>query len=265
MTNSTTHENATYTLLTPIESDLDSTRAETFLGQLYNLSASGVYAYSPTEEQLAACGLDNPACVFYMEYTDENNDKQSATLKVGNLENGGYYIIKDGVDLIYTISADSVSSWVDFQWIDAVMRLVHYPTITDVSAVTVKYGTSSYVFKITSEEDEEGTPEVTAVTVDGKEYDVDMFKKLYMLFISTAAEEYVGKMENPEGEKLLSVTYSYADGSPDDVIEYISAGSRMVYISQNGVAAFKMRQALADKIIASIPEYFAGETITTDW
>ena len=69
------------------------------------------------------------------------------------------YIMKDGVDVIYTISSGNISAWTDTSAFDLRTKFILLPMITDVEKLTVGFDGKDNVFELSRTKDEEKSTE----------------------------------------------------------------------------------------------------------
>lgn len=137
----------------------DSTVVSGLLSAVSSLSYSGCAAYKVSEGDLAKYGLDNPGYVLTVKYTEEaeegeESEAKTFVLRVGDkLEDGGYYVMRDGSDMVCTMTSTTLSNIVNAARTDLISDTVFAMDIESVSKAVIK--TKSGSVTVTPEEDNE--------------------------------------------------------------------------------------------------------------
>lgn len=100
-----------YTLTTPLEQTITEASASQMTDGLFSLYANSVEAVSPTEDELASFGLDQPYSIVTVWF----DGTESFTLKASAPDRNNYvYLMKEGSPLVYLVSASRLS-WLKVQ------------------------------------------------------------------------------------------------------------------------------------------------------
>ena len=232
----------------PIFAYLNITGSTDVTHGMWGLKASDCILPSPDEEQLKEYGFDEPRCV--VELSGEGYDY---TLTVGDqaldpdIPEGdtpvvlGYYCTltgTEGHDAVYLIPTESLP-WVTFKIEDVLSGLMTANYVVDLSEISVEKNGTKTVYEITSDgsSKDEDPAEVTKVTLDGKELDVQSFKELFQYIISCPTTELC--FDEPSGEPEYIITQKNKDGSTD-IIELYKDTARRYIVKLNGKPSFRI-------------------------
>lgn len=219
--------------------DPDSEKTSALTTALTAITADQALYLHPTEEQLKECGLDQPAAVI--EFTSEGTTyKLMAGAK--SEDKSEQYIMKDGVDVIYTISSGNISAWTDTSAFDLRTKFILLPMITDVEKLTVGFDGKDNVFELSRTKDEEKSTEdkpayTYTVTANGKEITYENFQQYYKSMIQIQLLEPT--KEEPQGDPDLTITYEYYGdtGKPVDVVKFYEISDRRYLVTVNGTVS----------------------------
>ncbi len=160
-----------------------------------------------------------------------NGEEHSMAVSAKN-EDGNRYLILDDIQLVYEVTADSVSTWADSDLMDMRMSFVWLPTITNVSRLTLTVdGDMVYAYDATRTVNEEKSTEdntsydLSIQNAAGEEITYENYQSFYQQLLSVAVlstKEATYDAESP----VLRVEYQYFDGSEPDVIEFLPRGGR---------------------------------------
>lgn len=95
---------------------LNATAVNDMIYALSDFTQSACVDYSPTDEAYEEYGLNHPYLTFTLDYTDENNQKQSITVKVGNTTDSSSerYYQTDDSPIISTVKNTLVTEIVNY-------------------------------------------------------------------------------------------------------------------------------------------------------
>ena len=209
-----------------ISGSIIDTLTETVTGLSWN---SLIYPV-PTEEETAACGL-NDGDATLVALTGDNDEAVRLLIGAAD-ESGNYYARLENSAMIYTVSSDTVTSLIDFGDDDLYAKDLFPLTIEETATVEFISGDDIYMitYEKTEPEDEEGETLKTA-TVNGEEADPAQIETLWTSVKSIKRTAFVTE-EVPEGSVLLTVTVTNRSGisvtyefSEYDAASYRAAGS----------------------------------------
>lgn len=215
----------------------------------------GVAIPRPTEEDLTACGFDEPSATI--DFAREGEPHLWTFGDLITLEDGtqAYYMMADDLPSIYLATVDQLP-WLTAKIEDLFSRLRLLPMINDVKSLDLYVKGTEY--EITCE----GESDTLIAYLDGKEVKTADYRKFYQYLLSAPAEEL--NIGNTRGQKLASITYHYYDGGSDNLTFY-DVGNRRCIISLNGDEIFLCRTAYVDTLAKNCERLMTGETPVTDF
>lgn len=239
---------------------------------LYGISASDVFAVSPTDEQKKQAGLDDPDCTVTMVsnedtvtkltigsavYTVTKSDETGEEIKTIT----GYYGMLSDKDAIYVFSPDSLP-WLTATPEGMLYKLFLTPYIYYLDGVTIyDSDRKAYDFKITGDADD------SSFTYDGKEVDSAKFKSFYQYLLSAYAEQIYLDDLTDDNKFIAGVTYDHREeGKENDVVEfYASESDRTCIIVVNGDVRYKVRQIYATRLLENLNALLTGGEIVSEF
>ena len=237
-----------------------------------NLSALMAVKVHPTAEDLAEVGLDDPATEavlvlgVYTYSTDADGVTTSEVYDSGTYtlsfseknEDGNYYCLLDGVDVLYEVAA-SDASFVAATFEGIVYETLFNTNITTVQAITFSTEEKTDTFNLTH-----GEKSALTVTASGKVMDTDNFRNLYGLAVSV--ERYLGISEADKEAFLvgfeaptLTVTFTLANGHTETAALY-SGSSRALAVLGDG-RYFLVRSSQVDTLLRQWENLIAGNNV----
>ena len=227
-------------------------------GQLTSLTANGVAAVNPDAAALKKYGFDKPTAAVAFTV-----NKGSYKLTIGAKSSTGYYVMLDGVNVVYDVSAESVSGWVSAGFFGLRSKNVISPTIDDISGITITSGSDVCKVDVARTKDTtKSTQDKTYYTYkvtqnNGKEVN---YNKAYINFFENIAG--IAILEDaktvPSGKPALTIEYSYFAKSSKDVVQYIPSGDRRYTAVLNGKAFGNVTQDDLDTINSNVKQLEAG-------
>ena len=259
--------------ITPIATEVDSTKGQTLCYGLYGLSMASCEYLDKSEENLSATGLDDPYVTVTFKYggkrrvlylgdeivtVTESDDPSKPALTTVT----GYYAMMDGVEGIYSIAKDS-APWYDFTVQNVMSRRPVSPYIYTVDTITVTTPDKEYVFSI------EGDSEEHSFSCNGQPCNDLGFRTLYQHLIASVGEELY--FDEPTMGLAAKVEFKYREeyveiyGTQADVLEYYNSDDRKSIIKVNGSTLFKVRQVYTDRLLSNIEALLTGGELETNW
>lgn len=250
----------------PIFCGAENTVLQTACDNLKNLKASGFAAdLVQTEEEKARYGLDHGVKVVLTAAADTSSVMLSSgeknpyyglsnpdgspymitsTYLLGDVSEGFRYVMYDDSPVVYQVPS-SAFDFADSDLYQFCQRLVNLKALSDLSALTLSFDGKNYAFQI-----EHGEENALTVTHDFSPVDSEAFRNFYVELVSLT---HTGIGQKPEGEPLLSVTYTGTDGSVDllELIPY-PENPRKVFISLNGRGVFVTAATQAETLKAAL-------------
>lgn len=239
---------------------------------LFGISASDVFAVSPTDEQKKQAGLDDPDCTVTMVsnedtvtkltigsavYTVTKNDETGEEIKTIT----GYYGMLSDKDAIYVFSPDDLP-WLTVTPENILYKLFLTPYIYYLDGVTIyDSDRKAYDFTITGDADN------SSFSYDGKEVDSAKFKAFYQYLLSAYAEQIYLDDLTDDNKFIAGITYDHREeGKENDVVEFYSSESdRTCIIVVNGDVRYKVRQVYATRLLENLNALLSGGEIVSEF
>ncbi|MBD5129218.1 MAG: DUF4340 domain-containing protein [Ruminococcaceae bacterium] len=259
----------THRFVKPVTAEIDITTGSSVCNNVYGMTMSACEYLEQTDENMKACGLDDPFVKMTFKYGGNIR-----TLLLGNeiiseteVENSpslttvtGYYAVLEGTNGIFSIAKDS-APWYTFNISDIVSRQPLSPYIYTVENVTITTPDGEYKFDIDSEN--------KRFFNNGSEVESDEFKKLYQQLISSIGEEMYTEQTSSAPDVTVKFRYreKYFDtyGTEEDVVEFIPDDGRKYIININGKTLFKVRGIYVTRLTENIIALLNGGTVSYDW
>ena len=247
---------------------------------LSDTTASGVAAVYPTGEQLAAFGLDHPHSVATLTFavypgsaTDASAEPTytepynyvSYTLSLGDLNaNGEYYVMVDGIDVVYTVAANEVP-WAESTFGDLCSSTLFLHYITEVSdlSLTVNGATSVVHLTHSGTDVTDASASLTATVGDKTLTEADT-RSLYQLMMLVKRLSPSEPTDKPSGSPELVLRLSFLDTAQTDETFsfYPLSANRYLCVAADG-DAFPVKAADVESLLTQIDRYLSGETVQT--
>lgn len=166
-------------------------------------------------------GLDTPRYTLTLVY-----DGVTYAVAFGDSQDGNTFVKAN--DTIYTVESELLA-FLEYDYVDLAGPYVFDRNITTVDTLRVSLGEETQTYTIT------GSGESLTAYRDGLELDMDVFIELYMQLNELPIE---GIAQAVDGTVLMTMTVTYRDGSPTDVVEFIELDSRKCAVAINGQVEF---------------------------
>ena len=239
---------STFYMKEPYLRALDSDLFSTMSGTMCSLIAADVAAVHPTLEQLEEYGLADPHSVAAFTLavlttesvdgggskTSHDNDREHMVMLGNTDEDGYYYALVNGADVVYLLAPESVP-WAELTYVDLVSKLLFLKNVTTVDTLTVTDQGVETTFELTHHPEKEKRDEQLTVKAGGKTYNTPDFRTIYalMLSVNRVAEKEEGAV--PTGEPVIRWSLTFNDGSePLTVSLYEMTASRYLCVMQDG-------------------------------
>ncbi|MBE6904488.1 MAG: DUF4340 domain-containing protein [Ruminococcaceae bacterium] len=260
-----------YEMVAPVKCATDTETVSKVINAISGFTFEKVVADEFDNKLLEEYGLLTPNIVFTYKYTVEETETDSTTgetkvistesfketIKIGKeKENGKYYAMFEGRDLIYSVSSSYVSAFNDVTTDQMCASLVYITNINTVKNITVEGYNKTYSFDLLNSDAED--TEDMIVKYNGKEYPQDTFRKLYQVIIGTTQN---GLSDNRTGSLEATITFNKTDGKKD-VISFYKIDDRNMFVKINGEGIYSVNKTSVEKIFSSCEKYINGEKIT---
>lgn len=243
-----------YTITAPYYRTSDEQITGSWETGIGTLTASDIAAVRPTAAQLAEYGLETPYSVAELTLAVCNDEEtyNAVTVTVslgGKTEDGAYYAMINGVDVVYIVEASDVL-WAEYTYDELVAQFLFLEYITDIREISLTVdGTETVVALVHgTDENEEATLEAT---VDGKACDAAATRSLYQTLMSIQRLAPADGAQ-PTGTPKLVLKLTETDGSTAAEVElYAYSANR-----------YLCRQADGDTYLVKASDV---ETALTQW
>ena len=231
-----------YRFTEPISAEIDASRGENLYRGVCGLTMRSCEFLEQSEENLKACGLDDP----FAKVTFQYNGTERALL-IGNETDGGYYATLEGAAGIFSI-AKNRAPWRTFGVFAVISKRPLSPYIYSCENVVVTTPNGEYKFDIDS---------VThTFSLNGKAVDTNGFKLLYQELIGSVGEELY--TEQTDEAPYVSVKFNYKSeyhgiyGTDSDELSYLAFDGRKYAVNLNGKTLFKVGEIYVSRLIESV-------------
>lgn len=232
-------------LKTPFKFDVNAVYVDNFIKAISGLTGT-VVSDDVSSENLKKYGLDNP---MKLTFTADN-----VTVLIGNKNtfDNVYYIMREGRNVIYTVSADALY-FVEDGANKYAYSMIGLVALKNVSSLVIEGNGKTYDFKCG---DDFENLEVFHGTT---ELPPEEFKKLYQQIFSVTQN---GLADGSHQKELYArITYNKKNGTKLE-IEYYKIDSSRTYAVVNGEGIFTVRTDMLDKVLADCERLLNGEIIT---
>lgn len=245
----------------PQEYGIDSEKLSSLESELTSLTATSVEAINPDSAALEKYGLDKPCATA--EFTV---NKGGYKLSAGE-KDGKYYVMLGKVNIVYGVSADTISAWAQSGLFGLRDKTVFAPDVSSVKSFTVTVGSTANELNVTRAKDtKNSTSSETAYTYkltgnSGKSLDYDTnYKTFYEKATSVSILEETNK--KPDGSPAITLQYKYFDKADTDTVEFYVSSDRRYTAVVNGKAFGSATKDDVDKITESVKLLENGETVS---
>ncbi|MEG1686243.1 MAG: DUF4340 domain-containing protein [Angelakisella sp.] len=244
-----------YLITAPKQRSMDTEKGSALFPSFFTITADEVVSYLQEGQKPTEFDLDAPYSSLEYTWLDGEGKLQRCKLSTSAPVDGKVYLVKEGVPVVYRVSADALL-WLNTQYEDLVSRLQVMPMIDDVSYLTLEGGGKTWKYSLTGEEDK------LVVLCDGKTLVTDNFRKFYQCLIGLPAEKYAPEPPAEGAKTVLKVTYQYRDGSKPDIQELVEGPALQLYLAVNGEAEFLTKSKYLDTILQNAQALQNDQTIT---
>jgi hypothetical protein len=234
-------------------------------------------------DDLSLYGLENPAATITIGYYETRTeslaeaevdpetgeeitektyyDPQEYKVYIGNKdEEGDYYIRREGSNIIYTISPDTIDKMLVIDAFAILNSYVCIPNIDSVNEIILDKEGTTYTMNLkrATKENEDGEEEtLTTYYFNGNEVEEDSFKGLYQIMISTQSDAQAKEeVLTQEVEPYLTLSYQL-----NDEVSTILTASFLPYddsffiVKKENDALFLVDKRKIEEIVAAVEAY----------
>ncbi len=226
--------------------------------ELTELVADSVLHAFPTDEEIAACGLDRP----YAVVTHQRNGKEKV-LRLAAKDATTLYAMADGVDCIFQLSADTMYMLAGLAPDQLRSPDIHVRYFDAVETIRITAGDEDYTFRLgrTPLETDNTLYEYRAYYGD-TQLTLNHYKNLLQVFNSAAAVSYGGGRESDTPALTVTITYFEGFEAEQDIISYYPAGTRRYAVEINGQTGAIVGQMWVDQLLDSARLLSRDEAVT---
>ena len=259
---------SSFRIVSPVEADFrvrtqeDGSDANAvYTTGLQSLTALSAAVTNPTEEDMAAYGLDTPFCTISF-----SRDGQAHTWYVGDAvttEDGtaAHYFYSEDQPVIYVV-ADSDLPWISMDLDNLYTAQQLLPYIDDVGTIDLMVNGKSYLFEIDAADPDDEDADIVP-HLDGEEVSLDYYRTMYQ-YLLLAPAEGIYRGEPEAGEMVAAFTYHYRDGG-SDTVELYDLGNRTCVLSVNGNMQWTTRGAYVTYLETNVEKLKNGEEPSLDY
>ena len=269
---------STFYIQSPYLRSIDSDLFSTMSGTMTSLVASGVETAHPSAEELEAYGLADPYSVAAFTLavtatasgdnggtvTSHYNDREHMVMLGEKNEDGQYYALVDGLDIVYLLSPESVP-WAELSYVDLVSKLLFMKDITTVDTITITDAGAATTFDLTHYPNKENRDEQMVVKAGGKTYGTADFRTLYALMMSIHKVDDKEAGATASGEPVLEWELTFNDGTtPLTITLYEMTASRYLCVADDGEES-AVSISDAENFLRQYRNYLNGDPVVTPY
>lgn len=239
----------------------DSNKISSLEQALSSLTADSVEAVNPNADALKKYGFDSPTAA--VEFTA---NKKNYKLTIGKQTGSSYYAMLGGVNVVYKVTADSVSAIIKESLFSLRSKLIFLPYIETVKSVQLTSGNVTSEINVTRKENTasstEGKKSYTYQVTgnNGKSLDYEKnYKHFYQTMIGI--ELLADSDQVPSGSPSYTIQYRYFDKSGTDTLAFYPADSRRMLAVLNGNVYGTVVSDDVEKVFSVLNQFESGKTI----
>ena len=244
---------STHEIIKPINTGINSGRGLAALHSSFGITAEEVVDVAISDEILEKYDLLEPYSTILI--VPQDPDAETFSLSSTAPDKDGYVLmLKDR--LIYKVNADGLT-WINIQLHDLIMPNVILPYLDAVSEIIIASPEKTTTFTVEGKENE------IRIFSDGLGMDNDSFRQYYQTLISAEYAEPADVELTEKTEPLLSITYKYKSGAPQDTVYfYASNAPRKVYVSKDDEPViYYTSTGYFDRVVLDLEKIIAGEPV----
>ncbi len=268
---------STFLITHPYKRMVDETVATSLGSFTYLIADEGVVLH-PTAADKAKYGFNTPYAVLDVTLavqtaeeeeessTDGNNPEfiyyNAATSKItvgSKDDNGNYYVMVEGNNAIYLVSASSLATVAERTYVNTISKLLFLKTITDIKQVNISADGKTYAFALTHDESKEDSDENMTVVCDGKTLDTPDFRTLYSRLMGVS--RYGETDKKPSGQPLYKITLVETDGSTFLSMEIFEHSSSLYTVRTDEGELFTVKASDISAYMSLVKDYYDGKPI----
>lgn len=279
----------TYIVEKPFLRGANDTNASEAFDTAYSLVADEAAFAHPTDKQKQECGFDKPYSVAEMTLAIETTQAeegattttaassssesgeeavtryynvQQYTVTVGKESpdgDGRYYVMVDGLDVIYLVSESSMP-WLDVTYNDVATTMLFLQDITGIESISITENGEETLFSLTHDPEATDSDDMLTVKVDGEQKDTANFRNLYQVLMGV--ERIDDADETPTGEPDMIIQINPIDSQDETITArlYRTSGSRYTCVMQDG-DRYAVSAGSVEAVSKQLANYLAGQEV----
>lgn len=260
---------AIHEMIEPVSAYLAAEQSTKITHGMFGLTASGVYAYRCTDDDIKSAGLDKPFCRTEMKCGDGKDYILLLSELQSDEDNGQFcYAMFEGGKVIYTVSAEK-APWVTVMPVDIASRIMVGNTVWNITDLSISLGTGeNEVFKlkpIDPDKEKNDSSEDFTAQLNGKDIDYERFRLFYKYLVSANAEDLAFEESVPDKEPLAVLEYTDGYIGRDYKFEFYEYSPMTVLVVVNGECRFFGSRAYVDNLMENVRRLETGEEFLTTW
>lgn len=259
----------------PYKRMVSETVSETLGGFTYLIASEGAVLH-PTAADKAKYGFNDPYAVLdvtlAIQTVSEDSSADSDSIQyvyyntvthkvtVGSKDdNGNYYVMIDGHNVIYLVSSSSLSHVVERTYVNTISELLFLKPITELKQVSVATGGKTYDFMLTHDEKKEDADKQMTVVCDGKTLSTPDFRTLYSRMMGIA--RYGETDKAPTGQPLHKIVLTENDGSTFLTLGIYENSASLYTVRTDEGELFTVKISDINTFMSLIKDYCDGKAV----
>ncbi len=250
-----------YELISPVMYPAAANTSEEFLPSFFDITADGIKAIRPDEQETAVCGLDVPYVNAEVCYENADGETKTFELDVSRPdEEGNVFLRLGGRDMIYLCDAGRIP-WLEKRMGDLISHEILSPDIRTLKQLTVRKNgeeVSTVNLHNAGKNDAE-------ITYGNKKIRPSDFQNFYYGLISLTAEEVL--LEQTEDtsrmEPVAEVVFEYENKEKDQVVYYQEAVWQLYAVLNDSERGFRLSASAVEAVLSDWERLLSGEEIKT--
>jgi hypothetical protein len=249
---------ASHLIRSPALHEIDQGECIEVFSSLTGLLNIEVFGYNLGDEELAACGFENPWVIAEYDYRrSEEEEPLHIVLRVARY-GGGFLLIRDDQKVVHRIEN---KAFISTSYEKLAMRWFLTPFVTDLQSIRLELGGENHLIRLSGEDNRS-----LEAALDGRPLDIGLFRKFYRLLISASNDGTLLDPPAREGPSLLALTFSYRDRKKkDDTMIFRRGSLRRLYVTVNGLTEFSILERYLEVTAAALESLKEGRDFSTDW
>ena len=260
---------SSHKMVLPTESYLNVELSSKVITGMFGLTASDLYVLHCTDADIKEAGLSEPFCRVDMEC--EDGDKYTLLLSEVFTNNSGTkccYGMLEGGNTIYIIPSDR-APWLTVQPIDIATRMLINAYVWNITDMTVSGSgeKAEFVIKPADSDNKPDNPSSSdfSVTLNGKVFDSERYRKFYSFLAGTNAEEFALGVPVPDGEPNAVIKYSDSYTGKTMTYEFYEDSVMRSLIVVNGESKYYCTKSYVSVLLDNIRRIDTDEDFVTRW